>query len=225
MLLHSDFSQRAAVTPEQYRWVASPQRCVERMMLDRLGGERARATSIVRYAPASCFPRHAHPGGEEIFVLAGTFSDETHDYPAGWYLRNPPGSSHHPSSRDGATIFVKLWQMARSETQAIRVDTRDLARWTIQEERACCPLFADETECVSLQRLVAGERLFRSGVPGGAELLVLEGRLTEDAEAYPRGSWLRLPDGERAGLVAGPDGAMLYLKTGHLSAARTSGPC
>ncbi|MBP0583439.1 cupin domain-containing protein [Labrys sp. LIt4] len=27
----------------------------------------ARATSIVRYAPGSCFPCHLHSSGEEIF--------------------------------------------------------------------------------------------------------------------------------------------------------------
>jgi anti-sigma factor ChrR (cupin superfamily) len=54
------------VEPGQYQWAASPQQGVERMMLDRIGAEQARATSIVRYAPDSRFPPHAHPGGEEI---------------------------------------------------------------------------------------------------------------------------------------------------------------
>ncbi|SUV87500.1 ChrR Cupin-like domain [Bordetella pertussis] len=70
-------------------------------MLDRWGGEKGRATSIVRYAPGACFPRHEHPGGEEILVLAGSFSEEGGRYPAGWYLRNPPGSSHGALQRRG----------------------------------------------------------------------------------------------------------------------------
>ena len=76
MLVNADFSRAVIVEPGQYEWVASPQAGVERMMLDRIGEEKARATSIVRYAADSRFPPYAHPGGEEILVLSGTFSDE-----------------------------------------------------------------------------------------------------------------------------------------------------
>ncbi len=82
MLVNADFSRRAIVTPQQYKWVASPQVGVERVMLDRLGGEEARATSIVRYGRNSSFPRHMHPEGEEILVLSGTFSEGDNHYPA-----------------------------------------------------------------------------------------------------------------------------------------------
>jgi anti-sigma factor ChrR (cupin superfamily) len=40
----------------------------ERRMLDHRGTELARATLILRYAPASRFERHSHGGGEEILV-------------------------------------------------------------------------------------------------------------------------------------------------------------
>ena len=56
MELNANFRERVTVTPDQYSWVDSPQLGVERMMLDRIGGEVARATSIVRYAPNSQFP-------------------------------------------------------------------------------------------------------------------------------------------------------------------------
>lgn len=223
MLVNPDFSRRVVITPEQYRWFASPQDGVERMMLDRLGGEQARATSIVRYAKASRFPRHTHPGGEEILVLSGTFSEEGRDYPAGWYLRNPPGSSHHPSSRDGTTLLVKLRQMPSSETQVIRVDTRDPSRWTTHSGRKACLLFADAVERVTIERLAAGERLFGHPIAGGAEVLVLEGGLNEGADGYACGSWIRLPAGEHTDFLASANGATLYLKTGHLTASRTSG--
>ena len=38
-------------------------------MLDRIGEEVARATSIVRYAAGSHFSAHQHPGGEEFLVV------------------------------------------------------------------------------------------------------------------------------------------------------------
>ncbi len=55
MLINADFTRRAALAPEHYQWVPSPQNGVERVMLDRVGAEKARATSIVRYAPESYF--------------------------------------------------------------------------------------------------------------------------------------------------------------------------
>ena len=150
MLLNADFSRLAVVTPDRHDWVASPQAGVTRVMLDRVGGEVARATSIVRYVAGSRFPSHRHPGGEEILVLSGVFSDEAGDYPAGWYLRSPPGSSHAPSSAPGTTIFVKLLQMSGEERAPVRIDTRDRGNWTRDGGRGLCPLFSDGRERVVL---------------------------------------------------------------------------
>jgi anti-sigma factor ChrR (cupin superfamily) len=50
MELNADFSQRVAVHATRLSWVASPIAGVDRRMLDRIGEEVARATSIVRYA-------------------------------------------------------------------------------------------------------------------------------------------------------------------------------
>lgn len=150
MLINADFTRRAALASEHYQWVPSPQNGVERVMLDRVGAEKARATSIVRYAPESYFPRHMHPSGEEILVLSGTFSADNIDYPAGWYLRNPPNSGHQPYSKEGAVIFVKLWQMPATETRYIAIDTNDAANWQTQHNREVCQLFSDDSEQVSL---------------------------------------------------------------------------
>ena len=129
MLINADFTRVAISLPKQQQWVKSPQKGIERIMLDRVGAEKARATSFVRYAPQSDFPHHCHPGGEEIFVLAGTFSADDKHYPAGWYLRNPPASGHRPYSDEGAMIFVKLWQMPADETRYVAIDTNKASNW------------------------------------------------------------------------------------------------
>src|SRR5689334_19491242 len=107
MRLNADFAKRVAVHAAP--WTPSPMPGVARRMLDRLGDEVARATSIVRYAPGSSFSPHVHGGGEEFLVLDGVFSDEHGDCPAGTYVRNPPTSAHTPGTAAGCTIFVKLW--------------------------------------------------------------------------------------------------------------------
>jgi len=217
MLINADFSQRASLTPEAHQWIKSLQNGVERIMLDRIGAEKARATSLVRYAPNSYFPHHLHPGGEEILILSGTFSaDDTH-YPAGWYLRNPPTSGHRPYSDEGAVIFVKLLQMSSSETQHVAINTYDEANWQRQGDRTICPLFSDRIEHVSLQRIDAGELLFTETVYGGAEILVIAGELVEGEQVYRQDSWIRLPINKNVSIKAGEKGATIYLKTGHLS--------
>src|SRR5579864_363241 len=123
MEINADFSQRVVVHAAQLPWVASPMAGVERRMLDRIGHEVARATSIVRYAPGSHFSAHTHGGGEEFIVLDGVFQDEHGDYPAGSYVRNPPTSRHTPGSTPGCVLFVKLWQFDPADRTQLRADT------------------------------------------------------------------------------------------------------
>jgi anti-sigma factor ChrR (cupin superfamily) len=125
MKLHADFSKRAQWDTHAMKWIASPADGVERKMLDRIGEEKARATSIVRYAPNSRFPEHEHLMGEEFLVLEGLFSDEHEDYPAGTYIRNLDGTRHSPFSEDGCTILVKLCQFESGDDRQFSVDTNN----------------------------------------------------------------------------------------------------
>jgi anti-sigma factor ChrR (cupin superfamily) len=134
MELNADFSKRAVVHAARLPWTPSPIIGVERRMLDRMGEEVARATSIVRYAPQSRFSPHTHGGGEEFLVLEGVFQDEHGDFPAGSYIRNPPTSSHTPGSLPGCTIFVKLWQFDLDDRTNLRLDTTTMSR---SRPRAC----------------------------------------------------------------------------------------
>ena len=122
MTLNADFTARVVVHSDQLDWQASPMPGVDRRMLDRIGDEVARATTIVRYAPGSHFSEHTHTGGEEFIVLDGVFQDEHGDYPTGSYIRNPPTSAHTPGSEHGCTIFVKLWQFAPEDRTQVKID-------------------------------------------------------------------------------------------------------
>src|SRR5260221_12330785 len=105
MEINANFNERVVVHPDGVAWTPSPIPGVDRRMLDRIGDEIAPATSIVRYAPNSKFSPHVHAGGEEFVVLAGVFQDEHGDFPAGSYIRNPPGSAHPPVSVPADPIF------------------------------------------------------------------------------------------------------------------------
>ena len=77
MNINADYSTRVAINHHELPWISSPEAGVDRRMLARLGGEVAKATSIVRYQPA------------------------------GTYLMSASGSSNAPFSKEGCTIFVK----------------------------------------------------------------------------------------------------------------------
>jgi anti-sigma factor ChrR (cupin superfamily) len=217
MRINADFTKRASVHAGKLAWVRSPMPGVERRMLDRVGEEVARATSIVRYAPESAFSPHAHPGGEEFFVLDGIFQDERGDYPAGSYVRNPPASRHTPRSQAGCTIFVKLFQFDPADRSHVTIDTRraEAVAAAGREGVRLIPLFNDGREDVRIEewRADAGVVL---DVPGGFEALVLEGSFEEGGETFTQHSWLRLPRGSSLAAVAGAAGARLWIKTGHL---------
>lgn len=216
MELNADFSHRAAVHAATLDWVPSPMAGVDRRMLDRIGDEVARATSIVRYAPGSHFSAHTHGGGEEFLVLDGVFQDEHGDYPAGWYVRNPPTSSHMPASAQGCTIFVKLWQFDPGDRTEVRLDTSTMAFTAERPGVEALPLFHDRHEIVRLERWAPHAQV-DIAVRGGIELLVQDGSFTEGGESFAQQSWLRLPNGARLYAEAGASGCRLWVKTGHLA--------
>ena len=216
MRLNADLSRPATVDSAALAWVASPMAGVERRMLERDGDEVARATSLVRYAPGSAFSPHTHGAGEEFLVLEGVFSDETGDFPAGFYVRNPPGSRHTPASAPGTAILVKLRQMPPEETAAVRLDTRDPALWRdLGQGRQEAVLFEAPWERVVMLRLAPGHAGAAETWPRGVELFVVEGDVAIDGTTHRPGAWLRLPPDSRLTL-ASQEGALLYRKTGHL---------
>ncbi|MCP5081211.1 MAG: cupin [Alphaproteobacteria bacterium] len=218
MQLNADFAVRAAVHGAELAWQASPMAGVERRMLERMGDEVARATTIVRYAPGSRFSPHVHTGGEEFLVLDGVFQDEHGDFPAGSYIRNPPQSSHTPGSDEGCTIFVKLWQFDMDDRNQVRLDTNAMG-FEPDRERASVevmPLFSDTRERVALERWEGGAEVVLNA-RNGLEVLVLKGGFEEGGERFSPQSWLRLPAGSSSKTVAGPAGVTVWTKRDHLS--------
>lgn len=218
MRLHADFGERVVIRPQDHRWQSSPSPGVERMMLDRIGDEVARATSLVRYAPNSQFPRHEHGGGEEFLVLEGSFADEHGVYPAGSYVRNPIGSAHSPFVGEaGALLFVKLRQFAADDSAAVHIDTQTAAWYPgLVDGLRVMPLHEHGTEHVALVRW-APHTLFKPHAHwGGEEILVLQGVFYDEHGSYPAGSWLRSPHGSRHTPFTQAEGATILVKTGHL---------
>ena len=217
-LINADFTKRVVLDTNDMAWSPSPQAGVERRLLDRIGGEVARATSLVRYAPKSVFPAHTHALGEEYLVLNGVFSDEYGDYPAGTYVRNPPGSFHSPRTAPGCTILVKLRQMPDSEHGRVVVDTTRAAwgRSDIGGHQSQLLYVSPETgERVTLEKLAAGATLPSARSGGGEEIFLLTGTLVDDYGHYGAGTWIRSPVGSSS-KFGSHEGAVFWAKRGHL---------
>jgi len=217
MNLNDDFSIKAVVNTNNLFWIESPVSGVERKYLDRIGKEIARASSLVRYGRNSSFAQHTHESGEEILVLEGTFSDENGDYPAGTYLRNPPNSAHAPYSSDGCTIFVKLRQFHAEDTTTVRIDTtRSSWHPGLVPGLSVMPLHEFDGVGTALVRW-APNTIFRPHVhPGGEEIFVLEGVFHDEDGSYPSGTWIRSPRFSKHAPFTKSEGAVIYVKTGHL---------
>ncbi len=220
MRLNSDFSERVVVRPEDYQWVDSPAPGVERMMFDRIGDEVARATSLVRFAPNSTFSSHAHGGGEEFFVLEGEFADEHRAYPVGTYVRNPIGTEHTPRiGEQGCVIFVKLHQFDKEDDASVVIDTSD-AEYPLQLAPGfeAMPLHEFRDELVTLIRWAPNTPYKEHTHHGGEEVFVIEGLFCDEYGDYPAGTWVRYPDQSSHNAFTLDEGALLYLKSGHLRA-------
>jgi len=210
-----DFGKRVAIETNYLEWVASPRAGVWRKPLAREEAEQGHATSIVKYDPNSSFSAHDHPKGEEILVLDGVFSDETGDYPAGSYFRNPEGFRHAPFSQEGCVLFVKLHQFQADDAKKVCIDTQSAEWLPGNGNLKVLPLHEHKDESVALVQWPAGERFQTHIHRGGEEIYVISGEFIDESGRYPAGSWIRSPQLSQHNPYVEQD-TLIFVKTGHL---------
>ncbi len=217
MMINADFALKAVMNTQDMNWEPSPVPGVERKYLDRVGEEVAIASTVVKYAANSSFTRHTHGGGEEILVLEGVFSDEFGDYPVGSYLRNPPKSSHTPFSKEGCTLFVKLRHFHPDDLETVRIDT-STATWYPGTVPGLSVMPLHEFDGVGTALVKwAPDTIFNPHVhPGGEEIFVIKGVFYDEHDSYPTGTWIRSPRYSKHAPFTKSEGALIYVKTGHL---------
>jgi anti-sigma factor ChrR (cupin superfamily) len=216
MLLNADYSERCVVDTNALEWLTSPSPLVHRRLLEREGGEVARATSIVRYEPGAKFSSHGHELGEEILVLEGELSDENGSYETGTYLKNPAGSSHAPFSKDGCTLFVKLRYLDPDDKQRVVINTRQSPWYQgMVEGLKVLPLSEFGTHHTAMVRWAPGTFFNPHRHHGGEEIYVVDGVFSDEHGNYPRGSWIRSPHLSQHQPFS-REGCLILVKTGHL---------
>jgi anti-sigma factor ChrR (cupin superfamily) len=215
--INGDLSLRVHVDTQSMDWQPSPSGTVWRKRVHRVGPpEAGQVTSVVRYEAGAAFPAHDHPGGEEILVLEGVFSDEHGDWPAGTYLLNPEGFRHAPFSKEGCTLFVKLRQYPGADRDHVALQSADQS-WipSVRKISSWKKLYAQEpfTDFSRLEAWDTPAELGQVNFPQGAELFVLKGEFSEPDVCYRTHSWLRVPPGGSVTPVSN-DYCELYIKEG-----------
>ncbi len=214
--LNTDPTLRCVVHTPSLDWVPSPAPGVWRRLLERDGGEVARATSVVRYEAGARFEAHTHGGGEEILVLEGTFEDEHGRYGPGTYLHNPVGSTHAPFTQEGCTLLVKLRHLDPRDNARVVVDPhRTLWRQGLVDGLQVLPLHNFETQNTALVRWAPQTFFNPHRHWGGEEIFVVEGVFSDEHGNYPAGSWLRSPHMSQHQPFS-REGCLIFVKTGHL---------
>ena len=214
--LNMDRSKFVVVNTSDEEWIESPSKKVLRIKLEREKPESGCVTSVVKYQPGASFSPHSHPFGEEIFVLEGIFSDENGHYPAGTYIRNPPGTSHSPYSKNGCTIFVKLNQFKKKDTEQVVINTNEQEWLQGHGNLKVMPLHRFSTEATALVKWPAGEKFIKHSHFGGEEIFVISGVFKDEHGQYTKGTWIRSPHlSEHHPWVE--EETIILVKTGHLN--------
>ncbi len=213
--LNLDFTQQLIINPLEFNWLAAPSSGVFRKQFEREDTESGRVTGLVRFEAGAEFAAHKHPMGEEVIVLEGVFSDENGDYPAGTYLRHPPGSHHTPHSTDGCVIFVKLdhFHAEDNQTIIIRPDER---QWRDGIGGLSVVALHDHLgEHSALVHWPKDEYFQPHSHMGGEEILVLDGVFSDEHGNYPTGTWIRSPHMSTHNPFS-IEGCLIFVKVGHL---------
>ena len=219
MKTENDSGSLVVIENSNTEWTSSPESGVESKRFERSGeGNSTRATSIVKFPADRQFAPHTHFGGEEFLVLDGVFSDGTGNFPQGFYVRNPVGSSHSPWSQPGAIIFAKIGQFDSRDPNYVRLDTKG-ADWQNYPEQGMKVLLLHqfEDECTFLVSLDSGHVFPQSGFVGGLEIFVVSGQLTVSDNDMMTHDWMRSAHEEDIRITS-RERAVFYLKTGHLAA-------
>ena len=213
--LNMDFEKPVTVTGNERVWVTSPADGVSRIHLEREAEESGHTTSFVRFEPGSSFPEHVHPQGEELYVIDGVFSDENGDYPAGTYIRNPPGSKHKPFTREGCELFVKLDQFRAGDTAQVVIRPEEQQWQPGIGNLRVLPLHSFEAENTALVFWPENEVFQPHTHWGGEEIVVIKGRFIDEHGEYPAGSWLRSPHLSKH-FPRVEEETLILVKVGHL---------
>ena len=190
MELNLDLTKIVVIDTPTQNWIEFPNEGFQMIQLDG-NRETEHITSIISYNPGSNNQNFNQIHGEEIFVLSGTYIDESGEHPAGTYLRIPPGSTYRPYKQTGCTLFVKINQFKSGDNQKVIIKTNEQQWLQGHGNLKVMPLHHFKTEGTALVKWPRNEKFVRHSHYGGEEILVLSGKFIDEHGSYPKLTWIR----------------------------------
>ena len=114
-------------------------------------------------------------------------------------------------------IFVKLHQFDARDQEQITINTQEETwRPGLVPGLSVMPLHEFGTESVALVKWEPNTQFTSHRHLGGEEILVIDGVFHDEFGQYPKGTWLRNPDMSIHQPFTKEEGALIYVKVGHL---------
>ncbi len=228
--MHSDYSENIAITPSDQKWAQASQKLAghtagtdaQECILDEVStGEASWSTSFLKL-PAGATLHLSQTQHHELMVLQGELHTDQCSYPRHSYLRFGANPSTDQSltlhTRDSDTlVFCKIQHQKTSDHKDLHNDTAQ-SPWLQGSVPGLevMPLHSHGHVNIALVRWAPDTQFHPHVHPGGEEIIVLEGTFHDETGSYPTGTWLRNAPYSKHTPYTQEDGALIYVKTGHL---------
>lgn len=224
--MHSNYSENIAVLPSDRQWGSAtqehldhaPSTHTQECILDKVTTSEAKWTTLLLNIPAQSrfnLPANQH---YELFVLEGELRINSHNCVYHSYKRFPADQTITVESRDEKSLlFCKIQHQETGDNKDLHTKTKQ-ASWLQGSVPglAVMPLHSHEHENIALVRWAPNTQFHPHVHPAGEEIIVLEGTFHDDTGSYPSGTWLRNAPFSKHTPYTKEDGALIYVKTGHL---------
>lgn len=101
---HPEDKERVVIDTRRADWPQSDNRGLTILPLHRHGDE---SIDLCQLTSGAQLGTQIYPGGAELLIIEGEFTDEIGVYPTGTWLRLPTGTKHAPRSDGGCLFYLK----------------------------------------------------------------------------------------------------------------------
>lgn len=225
---NDDLQLRVQIMAQEQHWQTTKLPGLSVCVLEYLHDPNPRMTALARLDVSStgvAIPAH----DLELLVQHGIIADDDSEYLHPYFLRHPrdqagnnqnftlhPGSQNKPATNVTLEFYIATGQLAESDNERRCINLADNSLWLPGpvENTEVMPLHMHNGNNSMLVRWLDTVSFRPRLDPLGEEVLVIDGRLSDELGIYTAGSWIRNPVAswqEWAGVA----GTIIYYKNGH----------
>jgi anti-sigma factor ChrR (cupin superfamily) len=213
-LLHGDLATRVVVHPRELCW--SP--AIDGVSFKRLDCTSAApriGTTLIKLEPGARLAEQRHRVSQDLFCLAGSWSDDAGAYGPASFVHHPAGSIVAACSDGGALLLGKTRHGPSCDARIVVETTAGVWQPALLAGLRIMMLHQHGVVRVALLSFPAGARIAEHDHPQGEEFYVLDGGLEDEQGSYGQGTWVRQPRASRHA-VHSEDGCTMFSISGHM---------